>query len=254
MDKLGVDNHKTIETIPSKASQASYRDRSAAYNGLQFASVHQPSRADLYQPMFIEYFISAFFHPRRRRTTPNEWMSEIPSFLDADPSSAMICSLRATTMAHYGKLTGDADMQFEACRWYDKGLEKARLESEKTQLELAQGGSINDHFTEATICAPLMFSLFECLMTTSFTAWTPHMKAAGKMLEMRGPTNCQDGTIHHLFRSVRFGVVSLDTVSIFMSRKLTAVGHTRNAFGTSVSLRFGRVVHRPIRTFGQTST
>lgn len=112
-------------------------------------------------------------------------------------------------MALYGKQRGDAAMQLEACYWYDKGLESQRHESHETELQLARCGSAAGKISEATISAPILFSLFECLMTTSFAAWAQHITAAGKMLELRGPTMCQDGIIHHLFRSVRLGSVSL---------------------------------------------
>ncbi|KAK3170140.1 hypothetical protein OEA41_009526 [Lepraria neglecta] len=126
-------------------------------------------------------------------------------------------------MAHYGKKTGDVSIQVEACRWYDKGLESQRLESQRTQLQLLHGDSVHQRLDAVTISAPLMFSVFESMMSTSFAAWSQHVKAAGKMIEMRGPENCQSGLIHHLFRTVRIGAIymgmTFERPSVFASEE-----------------------------------
>lgn len=203
-----TEKHKTLTTIRHQGDRALIRDPNGCYQDAQLPSIYQPFKVHGYQSLFIQQFIAAFFNPKATPARPNIWVYELPSVLSAAPSSALLCSIRAATMAHYGKRTGDAAMQREACHWYDKGLENQRLESHEMELQLANGARAADKISEATICAPIMFSLFESLMTTSFTAWAQHMTAAGKMLELRGPEKCQDGIIHHLFRSVRIGSVS----------------------------------------------
>lgn len=162
--------------------------------------------------MFTHDFVRAFFSPQQRNRNLNVWIYELPSLLSCVPeSSALVYAVRAATMAHCGKRRGDLSMQNEACRWYDKGLEKQMLESQQTQLKLANGENVDDTLGVAAICAPILFSLFESLMTTSFAAWASHLRGAIKMLEMRGPENCQSGIIHQLFRTARLGAVSLYT-------------------------------------------
>ena len=195
-------------TIPFEGNQPLVRDTSGGYHSVQLPSLYQPSKVDECQSTFLRQFIAAFFNPKANPTRPNIWVYELPSVLSLAPSSAFICSIRAATMALYGKKNCDVGMQLEACHWYDRGLECQRLESHETELQLAKGESAADKISEATISAPILFSLFESLMTTSFAAWAQHITAAGKMLELRGPAKCQDGTIHHLFRSVRLGSVS----------------------------------------------
>ncbi len=202
-----VDKPSTI--IPLEGSQALIRDPSGGYHSDQLASPYQPINVNDCQSTFLRQFIATFFNPKANPTRPNIWVYELPSILSAAPSPALICSIRAASMALYGKQRGDAAMQLEACYWYDKGLESQRHENHETELQLARCGSAASKISEATISAPILFSLFECLMTTSFAAWAQHITAAGKMLELRGPTMCQDGIIHHLFRSVRLGSVSL---------------------------------------------
>ncbi len=167
-------------------------------------------QATPYRQVIMQQFITAFFNPQSREVKPNAWVYELPTLMSNHSSTALVYSVGAASMAHYGKRTANMSMQIEACRWYDKGLEAQRLESERTELHLMNGGNIDQRLGAAAISAPIMFSLFESLMTTSFVAWAQHLKAAAKMLEMKGAISCQSGLIHHLFRTVRIGVVSLD--------------------------------------------
>ncbi len=166
-------------------------------------------QATPYRQVIMQHFITAFFNPQSHEMRPNSWVYELPTLMSDHSSSALAYSVRAASMAHYGKRTGDMSMQMEACRWYDRGLEAQRLESERTELHLLTGGNIDQRLGVAAVSAPVMFSLFESMMTTSFVAWAQHLKAAAKMLEMRGAINCQSGLIHHVFRTVRIGAVSL---------------------------------------------
>ena len=161
-----------------------------------------------YRQIIMQHFVAAFFNPQDREVRPNAWVYELPTLMSDHSSSPLVYSVRAASMAHYAKRTGDMSMQMEACRWYDKGLEAQRLESERTELHLLAGGNIDQRLGVAAISAPVMFSLFECVMATSFLAWSHHLKAAAKMLEMRGAINCQSGLIHHVFCTVRIGTVS----------------------------------------------
>ena len=174
-----------------------------------FPPAYQSFQAEPYRQLIMQHFLSAFWSPDSRHIRPNAWVYELPSLMSNHPSSALVYSVRAASMAHYGKKTGDVSIQIEACRWYDKGLESQRLESQRTQLQLLLGDSVHQRLDAVTISAPLMFSVFESMMSTSFAAWSQHVEAAGKMTEMRGPENCQSGLIHHLFRAVRIGAVSL---------------------------------------------
>ncbi|KAL6713244.1 hypothetical protein ACLMJK_009365 [Lecanora helva] len=110
-------------------------------------------------------------------------------------------------MAHYGKQTGNVSMQVEACRWYDKGLRSQLLDTQQTDIQIMGGQNPEENISEAMIVAPVMFSLFESLMSTSFAAWSKHMLAAARMLEMRGPQGCQIGVIHLLFRRIRLATI-----------------------------------------------
>ena len=223
------------------------------YDSVQISMVYQPLQPNGNQPFFMHYFINAFFRPRSYVNRPNVWTYELPSFLNTSPSRALICSIRAATMAHYGKQTGDHAMQLEACRWYDKGLESQRLENQQMELQLSKGGNVDERINEATLCAPIMFSLFESLMTTSFNAWSEHMKAAGKMLEMRGPENCRDGIIHHIFRTVRLTAVSLSLDVFVVHANSAQSGVHLNSVRTSLSVRIETMVYNTVRAKSETT-
>ena len=172
-------------------------------------SVYLPRPILSYIDLFTSEFFSTFCQSRRQDLRADVWVFELPSLMSNVPqSSALVYAVRAATIAYCGKKHGNKSMQAEACYWYDKGLEKQRLDSQQTQRQLANGVNIDESLGVATICAPILFSLFESLMDTSFAAWASHLKGAVRMLEMRGPENCQSGVIHQLFRSARLGAVS----------------------------------------------
>ena len=206
----------------SLATRAFFKEVLDGFHNVSLLSpAYESLQAEPYRQMIMHQFITAFWNPESRNIRPNAWVYQLPSLMSTHPASALVYSVRAASMAHFGKRTGNVSMQVEACRWYDRGLESQRLESQRTELQLRNGDSVHQRLDAATISAPLMFSLFESMMTTSFAAWSEHLKAAGKMLEMRGPEGCQTGLIHHLFRTVRVGAVSLTCQIKLFSGPLT---------------------------------
>ena len=169
-------------------------------------SLYEPSRATLFQELFLESFIHTFFNPRTRF---DKWADSLPEFLEKPRTKSITYAIRAATMSVYGKRSRDESIQMEACRCYAKGLESQLIEGQINQLQLSKGRSVTEVFSEETVCAPIMFCLFESAMCTSMAAWAQHLVAAGKMLEMLGPERCRHGIIHHMFRTVRIGIVCL---------------------------------------------
>lgn len=196
------------------ATKTFFKEVVQRYYGASYTLNGEMLQASAYRQVIMQHFIAAFFNPQSREVRPNAWVYELPTLMSDHSSSALVYSVRAASIAHYGKRTGDMPMQMEACRWYDKGLEAQRLESERTELHLLAGGNIVQRLGVAAISAPVMLSLFETMMATSFIAWSQHLKAAARMLEMRGAINCQTGLIHHVFRSVRIGAVSIDCFTL----------------------------------------
>ena len=193
-----------------EVTKTSLKEVIRRYHGVSHVLNDGLLQAAPYRQVIMQHFITAFFNPQSHEVRPNAWVYELPTLLSDHSSSALVYSVRAASMAHYGKRTGDKSMQIEACRWYDKGLKAQRLQSERTELHISTPGNIDQRLGVAAVSAPLMFALFESMMTTSYVAWSQHLKAAAKMLEIRGAINCQSGLIHDVFRTVRIGAVSLN--------------------------------------------
>ena len=190
------------------------RRADGVYCGIQLEPVSQSISLHDNPQWFVKHFGYTFFHPRPCPTNPQIWIYELPAFMIFSPSSTLLFAIRAATLAHYGRSMGDVSMQLEARRWYERGLESQRSENEQTELHLAHGDDLEEKISGTLISAPIMLCLFESVMSTDLFSWTHHMRAAGKMLELRGPRKCQAGSIHYLFRSVRLAAVSVMHVSI----------------------------------------
>ena len=221
------------------------RSADGVYSGVQFTSVSQPGCLGQNQQGYLKHFGFTFFNPQPCPTYPKIWIYELPSYMISSPSSALLYAVRAATLAHYGRRTGNQPMQLEACQWYEKGLESQRFENEQTELRLAQGEDIEEEISETWISAPIMLTLFESVMATSLISWTHHMRAAGKMMELRGPRSCQNGSIHYLFRTVRLTAVSVTIDQVYTPTELCPVVHG-NSNPHSFCLCLGRMVHSAV--------
>lgn len=214
----------------------------------QLPSSYQPSRADLVQEHYIALFISSFFAPQSCRTKFDIWIHELPVLVSSSPKTAVMYSIRAATMAFYGKMVDNKSIQVNACQWYAKGLQKQRQETE-TQLQLGSRQLDNEGPTESAICASIMLSLFESVMCTSFEGWAQHLIAAGKMLEMRGPENCVSGRILSVFRTIRLGAVSkifTPPTELLSASQLIDTGLYLNGTGKTVPICIRSLVHDPV--------
>lgn len=172
----------------------------------QLPTLYQPSRIVPFQQLFLRHFIDFFFNPEDK-VRMNSWVLELPKLLDASPYSTVWYSLRAATMAIYSKLTGDRSIEFESCRWYDRGLESQRLQ---LQTMVQQRKRVLD---ESTILVPLLFCMFEVVMDTEEDAWIGHTQGAEKLFDMIGPQRCQIGQMHDLFRSARISAMYVAMIS-----------------------------------------
>lgn len=162
---------------------------------------YQPSRISPFEELYINHFIDFYFNPQAK-TKHNSWVNMLPILLNASPSPGVRYSIRAASMAIYGKLTGDELIQLESIRWYTRGLESQRL-----QLKiLCEGGkAVPD---ASMVLVPLLFCHFESSMCTAPDAWMPHAAAAESILVMMGPHMCRTQQMHAIFLSVRVSAVS----------------------------------------------
>jgi hypothetical protein len=160
---------------------------------------HQPSRADIFDHLFVSHFIESFgFKPSTPGRQPPTWLDQLGTISVSPGPDLVKHSIRAASMHFYGTLAGDISIRTEACRWYSTALRGLQsLLSENTT-----------QFTADVICATVMLTHFENLAGTSGDAWIQHVQGAAMMLETCGPEGCRDGFLHQLFRHLRLLTVS----------------------------------------------
>jgi hypothetical protein len=155
---------------------------------------HQPSRADIFDHLFVTHFIESFgFKPPTPGRQPPSWLDELGAIVVSPGPDLVKHSIRAASMYFYGTVAGDVSIRTEACRWYSMALQGLQsLLSQKTT-----------QFTGNVICSTVMLTHFENLAGTSGGAWFQHVQGAAMMLETCGPEGCRDGFLHQLFRHLR---------------------------------------------------
>jgi hypothetical protein len=202
-------------------------------------SNYQPNRGDIFQQLYISHLV--FSHD----PLTHPWIPYLSDMLSSPLNSNFstgIFAIRAASMAFYSKLTANKDLEFEATRWYSKGLEAQR----KKLLDV----STTDHYDldamNGAVCSTMVFSLFESILSTTPIGWLQHVRAAGRMLDIAGPERCQIGLMYMFFKSVRLTSVSLQFPLAF-SGMLTSTDIYVNDTGRAISLCFRILVHRTIR-------
>ncbi len=196
-DRLNVDR-AVITPQPNGISNPTDFEPAAQ---LLLPASYQPPRISQFEELYINHFIDFYFDPHAKIKL-NSWVNALPVLLNASPSPGVRYSIRAATMALYGKLTGDESIQLESIRWYTRGLESQRLQ---LQMLCEGGKAVSD---ASMVLVPLLFCHFESSMCTAPDAWMPHAVAAENILVMMGPHVCRTQQMHAIFLSVRVSAVS----------------------------------------------
>ncbi|KAH0548214.1 hypothetical protein GP486_008070 [Trichoglossum hirsutum] len=213
----GLDDAGNFDLVAPAGDKGKGRSEALETAGhqLQLPSSYQPSRAAAFQQHFVSYLISSLSSPLLHKTQLRSWAIELPEILNA-AGPTTIYSVRAAAMALYGIRSGDKSIQTDSCRWYAMGLSCQRSLLQKSATDCPA-----EMPTAEEICAPIMLSLFEVAVCTAPAGWIHHLSAATRMLEMRGPENCREGTVHTLFRTLRissvFITVTTEAPSVFAS-------------------------------------
>lgn len=170
----------------------------------------------VFEQCFIGQFVELVTSPRSTIAClrPRSWFFELPDiFLKADTLSLRY-SIKAAALIYHAIAHRDKKAEIEALRLYSTGLEchRAMLESSRTAANDQRKSTLHSPLLPniMDICIPLLFSYFEIMKATTAGAWAQHQTAAAKMLESRGPSHCQTGIGHTVFRSIRTTEVILD--------------------------------------------
>lgn len=181
--------------------------------------------------------MSAFDNRNMNRTRMRFWYWELPTIVAASQCPAVLHSVRAASMLHYGVLSKDISVQTEACQWYAKGLN-----SQRRSLELGSSKTRAVMPRDEDVLSPVMLALFELVAVTIPLGWIQHILAATNMLIMRGPENCQSGLVHMLFRTMRMTVVSKHLETI-LSLLISYLSLCNNCNRRAACLRNGSLDH-----------
>jgi len=212
-----VEKARPSRTRNSRAVKSKNQEPASLYRPtnhelhFQLPTTYQPDRRYQFELLFLSNFISSSNLSEKSESGLHTWTNELVNILSSTKESSVIYSIRATSMAMYGRMTGTEDIEIEAIKWYSRGLE-----SQRQSLQLAAKAPTSVIPTDGTVCTAIMLSLFESIISTTPTGWLRHYGGAVKMLEVMGPEKCQSKLTHKLFRSARFGSVSptLDRVFI----------------------------------------
>ncbi|KAK7184008.1 hypothetical protein DPSP01_010466 [Paraphaeosphaeria sporulosa] len=158
-------------------------------------ALYQPSRAvsDALDVAFISHFVKQ--NNTTRKYTPDvPWITSLPNLHGATTKPAVRLSIRAASMAFYAAVHRDTTILVDSYRWYTMSLNCQRQ-------SLARLSSTRIPDAEE-ILVPIILSIYEAYAGTTTTSMWPHMAAAAKIIELRGPTNCT-GITATLFRIMR---------------------------------------------------
>lgn len=115
---------KGSDAAGGEIRQKTRQQKSMTSQGLmQLPTSHQPSRAAVFQSLFLTHFIE-FYRNSKTDTKRISWVHQVPQFVANSPSLAVKYCIRATSMAIYGQLTDDKSIQSDSRRWCTFGSEQ----------------------------------------------------------------------------------------------------------------------------------
>ncbi|KAK3214917.1 hypothetical protein GRF29_19g1617574 [Pseudopithomyces chartarum] len=184
--------------------------------------LYQPSHAvpDALDTAFISHFVQQ--NNATRRFTPEvPWITHLPNLSGNNSKPAVRLSIRAASMAFFAVVHKDSTILVDSYRWYTMSLN-----CQRQSLARIGANSIPD---AEEILVPIILSIYEAYAGTTTTSIWPHMAAAAKIIEMRGPTNCT-GITSTLFKIMRVSdahkAIIFNSPSVFASHEWMTVPWT----------------------------
>ncbi|RYN90512.1 hypothetical protein AA0120_g5814 [Alternaria tenuissima] len=124
-----------------------------------------------------------------------QWLGHIHQIHTNARKPAVRLSLRAVSMAYFGKHHHDPSILVDSWRWYT-----VALSAQRTSIARLKKDAIPD---EEEVLVPLIMSLYELYVGATASGAMAHIAAAAQIMNMRGPSNCGSGVIWPLFKGVR---------------------------------------------------
>ncbi|KAG9187286.1 hypothetical protein G6011_05157 [Alternaria panax] len=158
--------------------------------------LNQPSRVlpEALDTAFLSYYVE--LNKGGSQYAPEiQWLGHIPQIHSNARKPAVRLSLRAVSMAFFGKHHYDPSVLIDSWRWYT-----VALSAQRTSIARLKKDAIPD---EEEVVVPLIMSLYELYVGATASGAMAHIAAAAEIMNMRGPSNCGSGTIWPLFKGVR---------------------------------------------------
>jgi hypothetical protein len=131
-----------------------------------------------------------------------QWLNHLPRIHANATKPAVKLSLRAVSMAFFAKQHHDPSILLDSWRWYN-----VSLNAQRQSIAKLKGDDIPE---EGEVLVPLILALYEVYCGTTAAGAMIHLAAAGRIMNMRGPSNCKTGAIWPLFKGIRNAEVCAD--------------------------------------------
>ena len=128
-------------------------------------------------------------------TPETQWLAHLPGLLDNTNKPRVKTSLRAMSMAFYGKLHRDPSILLDSWRWYSE-----TMNAQRTSIASLRRNAIPD---EEHIIIPLILALYKTYIDDSPSSPIVHLTAATNIMNIRGPSNCKSGAMLTLLKGLR---------------------------------------------------
>ncbi|KAI4616141.1 uncharacterized protein J4E87_008876 [Alternaria ethzedia] len=158
--------------------------------------LNQPSRVlpEALDTAFLSHYIE--LNKGGSQYAPEiQWLGHINQIHSNARKPAVRLSLRAVSMAFFGKHHHDPSILIDSWRWYT-----VALSAQRTSIARLKNDAIPD---EEEVLVPLIMSLYELYVGATATGAMSHIAAAAEIMNMRGPSNCGSGAIWPLFKGIR---------------------------------------------------
>ncbi|XP_014557990.1 hypothetical protein COCVIDRAFT_95856 [Bipolaris victoriae FI3] len=157
---------------------------------------NQPSKAlsSTLDNAFLTHYVE-LNHVKNAYAPEIQWLAHLPEIFSSASKPAVRLSLRAMSMAFYGKYHHDSSILIDSWRWYTVALSVQR-----NSIAKMKKNNIPD---EGEVLVPLILALYELYVGATSAGLLAHLDAAGEIMKMRGPANCRSGVIWPLFKAIR---------------------------------------------------
>ena len=172
-------------------------------------TTYQPSVVPAFDQLFLSTFIDSFAKPSAGSEPHQSWMKHLHEFL-VTGDAPLKHSIRAVATAFHSRMAGNPAAQRAAQHCY-----VAALQSQRARIAPFLNGPSPLYVPDdQEIFTSMMLLYFELINPSSTASWLKHMHGVINLLVLRGPNSCRTGSLHLLFRSLRFLEVNLEHFSL----------------------------------------